>query len=210
MSAARAPLTNGLALLCAAVHLLLLVSGRHEWAVLSGGFIPDRWSGLAYGPAVPALLSPLSAALLHSNVLHLAMNMLILVFVGRQLEPVLGWRLLAGLLLAGVYAAALAEWLLSDSGNIIVIGASGAISALVGAFAFIFNRNSVRPIGPIPAVVVRATWLALAWIGLQFAIGYAAGGGIAILSHIGGFLAGLVLARPLLRARFRDPRSALR
>jgi membrane associated rhomboid family serine protease len=202
MPPARAPLTHGLALLCGAVHLLLLVSGRHEWAVPFAGFIPARWEGVSFGPGVPALLSPLTAALLHAHVLHLAMNVLILVFVGRQLEPVLGPRLFALLLLAGVYGAAVAEWLFAVQGNIVIIGASGAISALVAAFAFIFNRNQVRAIGPIPAVVVRAAWLAAAWIGLQFAIGWAAGGGIAILSHIGGFVAGLLLTRPLLRWRF--------
>lgn len=202
MNGSRAPLTNGLALLCAAIHLLLIVSGRHEWAVMSGGFIPDRWSGLAYGPAVPALLSPISAALLHSSVLHLAMNLLILVYIGRQLEPPLGWRLLAILLLAGAYGGAVAEWLVNPGDGRIIIGASGAISALIAAFAFIFNRNEVQAIGPIPAVLVRALWLAAAWIGLQFAIGWAAGGQIAIWSHIGGFVAGLLLTRPLLRWRF--------
>lgn len=202
MANARAPLTHGLALLCAAIHGILVISGWHEWVVPFAGFIPARWDGVNFGPGVPALLSPLTAALLHAHALHLAMNLLILVFVGRQLEPVLGPRLFGLLLLGGVYGAALAEWLLAAKGNIVVIGASGSISALVAAFAFIFNRNTVRPIGPIPAVVVRALWLAAAWIGLQFAIGWAAGGGIAILSHIGGFVAGLLLTRPLLRWRF--------
>jgi membrane associated rhomboid family serine protease len=181
---------------------LLLITGRHEWAVLTAGFIPERWSGLAYGPAVPALLSPITAALLHANVLHLAMNMMVLVFIGRQLEPALGWRALAVLLLAGIYGAALAEWLAGASNGGVVIGASGAISALVAAFAFIFNRNDVRGWGPFPPVMVRALWLAAAWIGLQLAVGLAFGGGIAVYSHIGGFIAGLVLTRPLLRWRF--------
>lgn len=202
MVSARAPLTNGLALLCAAIHGLLLVSGRHDWAIMSAGFIPERWSGLAYGPAVPALLSPLTAALLHASVLHLAMNMLILVFVGRQLEPALGWKALAILLLSGIYGGAVAEWVMAASDGRVVIGASGAISALIAAFAFIFNRNAVRGWGPFSAVVVRAAWLAAAWIGLQLAIGLAFGGGIAIFSHIGGFVAGLLLTRPLLRWRF--------
>jgi membrane associated rhomboid family serine protease len=196
-------LTNGLALTCAAIHLLLLLTGRHEWAVMAAGFIPERLSGLTYGPAVPALLSPLTAAFLHADVLHLGMNMLILLFIGRQLEPALGTRALALLLLAGVVGGALVEWAFSAADGRIVIGASGAISALVAAFAFIFNRNQVRAVGPFSPVVVRSLWLAAAWIGLQLAIGYASGGGIAVLSHIGGFLAGLVLTRPLLRLRFR-------
>lgn len=171
---------------------------------MGAGFIPARLGGLAYGPAVPALLTPLTAALLHAHLLHLALNMLMLVFIGRQLEPALGTRGFAILLVAGIYGGALAEWLASGGDGRVVIGASGAISALVAAFAFIFNRNDVRGIGPFPPVVVRAAWLAAAWIGLQLAVGFAAGGGIAIWTHIGGFLAGLALTRPLLRWRFHN------
>jgi membrane associated rhomboid family serine protease len=52
---------------------------------------------------------------------------------------------------------------------------------------------------------VRALWLAAAWIGLQLLLGFAGGSGfgaVAIWAHVGGFLAGLLLARPLLRWRF--------
>lgn len=203
MPRSPAPLTNGLALLCAGIHIILLLTGWQQWAIMSAGFIPERWNGMAYGPAIPALLSPLTAALLHANVLHLAFNMVMLVFIGRQLEPALSTRGLAVLLLAGVYGGAVVEWLAAGGDGRVVIGASGAISALVAAFAFIFNRNQVRGFGPFPAVLVRAVWLAAAWIGLQFAVGFAAGGGIAIWTHIGGFLAGLVLTRPLLRWRFQ-------
>ena len=86
-----------------------------------------------------------------------------------------------------------------------MIGASGAISALLAVFALIFSRTQTSAIGPIPAHWVRALWLAAAWIGLQLALGFAGGGGfgaVAIWAHVGGFLAGLLLARPLLRWRF--------
>ncbi len=66
----------------------------------------------------------------------------------------------------------------------------------------------MKAIGPIPAYVVRIAWLAAAWTILQLLIGFAGGfdslfGGIAIGAHIGGFLAGLLLARPLLARRFK-------
>lgn len=204
MTAGRTPLITGIALACAAVHLVLILTGRWAWAVLAGGFIPARLSGLGDIPgALPVLLTPVSSALLHGGLVHLVFNLVMLLFIGRQLEPAFGKRGLVIVLVAGAYAGALLHWVMEPASLVPVVGASGAISALVAAFAFIFNRDNVRRIGPFPPVVVRAAWLAAAWIGVQLAIGFAYGGGIAIFSHIGGFLAGLVLTRPLLRWRFR-------
>jgi membrane associated rhomboid family serine protease len=70
----------------------------------------------------------------------------------------------------------------------------------------LFSRNEVKRIGPIPAHWVRALWLAVAWTGVQWMVGLAsAGSGYAIAwaAHVGGFLAGLALARPLLSWRYR-------
>jgi membrane associated rhomboid family serine protease len=204
MPVRRTPLINSVALACCALHVALLLTGRLPWAAVLAGFIPARLSGIAdLTGAVPAWLTPLTSALLHAGIAHLALNMLMMVFIGRQLEPAFGKRGLAILLVVGAYAGALVHWAFDPASTTPVVGASGAISALVAAFAFIFNQNDVRAIGPFPAVVVRAAWLAAAWIGVQLAIGFAFGGGIAIFSHIGGFLAGLVLTRPLLRWRFR-------
>ena len=204
MPARRTPFINGIALACCALHVALLLTGRLPWAALFAGFIPARLSGIAdLAGALPVWLTPLSSAFLHAGLLHLAVNMLMMIFIGRQLEPAFGKRGLAALLLVGAYAGALLHWAIEPASITPVVGASGAISALVAAFAFIFNRDNVQRIGPFPPVVVRAAWLAAAWIGVQLAMGLAFGGGIAIFSHIGGFLAGLAMTRPLLRWRFR-------
>jgi membrane associated rhomboid family serine protease len=87
-----------------------------------------------------------------------------------------------------------------------MIGASGAVSAVIGAYSLLFGRNKVRIANHALAVAVNVVWLAAAWIGLQLLIGYSfgtAGLRIAIAAHIGGFLAGLILARPLLLLRWR-------
>jgi membrane associated rhomboid family serine protease len=204
MAIGRTPLIHIIALACAVVHVGLMLTGGLPWSVLAGGFIPARLSGLGdVAGAAPAWLTPLTSAFLHGSLFHLVFNMMMLVFIGRQLEPAFGKRGLALLLVAGAYAGALLHWAFEPASTTPVVGASGAISALVAAFAFIFNRDDVRSIGPFPPVVVRAAWLAAAWIGVQLAMGFAFGGGIAIFSHIGGFLAGLLLTRPLLRWRFR-------
>src|SRR3546814_14884310 len=80
-----------------------------------------------------------------------------------------------------------------------MIGASGAISAVMGTYALLYSQNQVKAIGPLSAHAVRILWLAAAWMAIQFMIGIVGLGGIgriAIGAHIGGFVAGLLLTRP--------------
>lgn len=203
-----APLVTGYALVCVVLHVLLAITGFQIDAIVRAGFVPARFGHdliLPPGALVPFVLTPLSSAFLHGGVLHLVFNVIILLFVGRQLEAPLGAKAMAVLLVAGAYAGALAQFLSDPASAVPMIGASGAISALIAVFALIFSRSQAPAIGPVPAHWVRALWLAAAWIGLQLLIGFAGGGGfgaIAIWAHVGGFLAGLLLARPLLRWRF--------
>ena len=87
-----------------------------------------------------------------------------------------------------------------------VIGASGAMSAIIGAYVVLFPNKQPKNWGPIPASIARPLHLLAAWVALNLALGFVAPGlgmGIAIWSHIGGFVAGLLLARPLLLWRYR-------
>ena len=203
-----APLVTGVSVLCAVIFILLSISGYQVEAIVRAGFVPARFGTdliLPPGAMVPFVLTPLTSAFLHGGWLHLIFNMVMLLFIGRQLEAPLGGKAVAVLLLAGAYAGALAQFLADPQSPVPMIGASGAISALLAVYALIFSRTQTPAIGPIPAHWVRALWLAVAWIGLQLLIGFAGGGGfgaIAIWAHVGGFLAGLLLARPLLRWRF--------
>lgn len=208
MKPQEAPLVTGYALVCVVIFVLLWITGFQVDAIVRAGFIPARSSAeliVPPGTMVPFVLTPLSSALLHGGVLHILFNVAVLLFIGRQLEAPLGSKAMAVLLLAGAYGGALAQFLADPQSAVPMIGASGAISALVAVFALIFSRSQAPAIGPIPSHWVRALWLAAAWIGLQLLIGFTGGGGfgaIAIWAHVGGFLAGLLLARPLLRWRF--------
>ncbi|MGH6890806.1 MAG: rhomboid family intramembrane serine protease, partial [Dongiaceae bacterium] len=87
-----------------------------------------------------------------------------------------------------------------------MVGASGAISAVFGCYAMLFGQDRIKPLGPIPPRVIRIVWLAAAWIAIQGLVGIATWGSmtrIAIAAHVGGFIAGLLLARPLLLWRYR-------
>ncbi|PKQ01205.1 MAG: rhomboid family intramembrane serine protease [Alphaproteobacteria bacterium HGW-Alphaproteobacteria-13] len=208
MNAQQAPLTTGYAMACVLLFVLLSITGWQNEAILRAGFIPARFGAeliVPPGTMVPFLLTPLSSAFLHGSILHLIFNMIVLLFIGRQLEAPMGRGVMAALLVAGAYVGSFAQWLADPQASLPMIGASGAISAVLAMFALIFSRSSPAAIGPVPSHWVRALWLAAAWIGLQLLLGFAGGdafGAVAIWAHVGGFLAGLMLARPLLRWRF--------
>ncbi len=206
----RIPRTATVAItaLTSLVWLVTVAFGLDQQASLTMGFIPARLSGAALPvPAVPAFLTPLTATLVHGNLLHLAFNMLMLVWCGTAVERVLGRTGLIGLYLVGAYAAAGAQWLADPLGTVPMVGASGAISAVVGAFALSFGRAKRITSSVRVNHWINVAWLLVAWVVLQLMVGYLAGGEgylLATPAHIGGFIAGLLLQRPLLLWRYRS------
>jgi membrane associated rhomboid family serine protease len=196
-----------IAAVTALAFLIAGLTGANNEAVLLLGFIPARWSGLLSGwPGVWAILTPLSATLVHGGFLHLAFNLLMLLWCGNQVERVLGRGSLLTLYVAGAYAAAAAQWLTAPSSVVPMIGASGAISAVIGAFSLSFSRarQVTRSVGVNR--LINALWLLAAWVVMQMMVGWAAGGQGVLLAtpaHVGGFLVGLLLQRPLLLWRYR-------
>ncbi|WP_174274724.1 rhomboid family intramembrane serine protease [Sphingomonas bacterium] len=199
--------TIALAVATVASYFLIAATGQANQAALLGGFIPARIAGLIVPHALPLWLTPLSATLLHAGLIHLGVNLLTLVYCGREVEVALGrWGtvLLYGL---GAYAAALAQYLVGPHSAVPMIGASGAISALVGAYAILYGQRRPSRLSPELARWLHIAWLAAAWVGIQLLLGIASlAGGIAIAAaaHVGGFLAGVLLARPLLKWRYRS------
>jgi membrane associated rhomboid family serine protease len=121
-------------------------------------------------------------------------------------ERVLGKTGLIVLYLVGAYAAALAQWAVDPLGSIPMIGASGAISAVMGAFALSFGRAKAFTRNLRVNRWINVLWLMVAWVVLQVMMTWLAGGEgylLATPAHIGGFAAGLLLQRPLLLWRYR-------
>ncbi|MDB5686378.1 MAG: rhomboid family intrarane serine protease [Rhizorhabdus sp.] len=198
--------TSFIAAATVASWLLLSLSGLDLSADMIGGFVPARVSGFEQPGALPVWITPLTATLLHGGWLHLGFNMLMLVYCGRMVEAALGSAGLAVLYVVGAYAAALGQYVPNQLDISPMIGASGAISAVFGAYALLFGRPRGFATHPKIGMAVNVFWLAAAWIGLQILTGFAisrSGMAIAIAAHIGGFLAGLALARPLLLFRYR-------
>lgn len=185
---------------------LLTISGFNESAALIGGFMPARLAGLDLPGALPVWITPLTATLLHGGLIHIGFNMLMLIYCGRLIEGTLGPVALAVLYIVGAYAAAGAQFAANPFDISPMIGASGAISAVFGAYAMLFGRPRGFAAHPRIAMALNLLWLAAAWIVLQMLMGYATAGtglAIAIAAHIGGFITGLLLARPLLLFRYR-------
>jgi len=187
--------------------LLAEVIGGTEAAATAMGFIPARFSGLPVPwSALPAFLTPLSATLVHSGFIHLGFNMLIFVWCGTNVERVLGWFGVVALYFVGAFAAALAQWGVDPYSTVPMVGASGAISAVIGAFALSFGRPKRLTSSVTANRWINALWLMIAWVVLQLMMGWLAGGQgflLATPAHVGGFAAGLLLQRPLLLWRYR-------
>jgi membrane associated rhomboid family serine protease len=201
----KARTTLAIAAATAIAFLLSPVFGGDRLALLAG-FVPAHVGAADGGGALPAFVTPLTAALVHDGPLHLLFNLLILVFCGRAVEAIVGGRGIVILYLLGAYAAAAAQWAAGPVETAPMVGASGAISAVLGAYAILFGRNRVKVASPLLALWLHALWFAVAWIGMQLLVGLSfegEGARIAVWAHIGGFLAGLLLAKPLLLLRWR-------
>jgi membrane associated rhomboid family serine protease len=216
----RGAATNALVIANVLVWLVGLLTGLTQRLQVEGGFWSARLSDALNGHAsalptdypwiVPVWLTPVTSAFLHAGLLHLAMNMLVLVFIGRLIEAALGTERFVLLYGAGIIAAAAAQYAVDPGSTTPVVGASGAISALLAAYFLLFSRRKPQAIGPVPGLVVHIAWLMAAWAGINLLSQLAFAGtalGIAIWAHIGGFAVGLLLAVPLAQGhRPRRPR----
>lgn len=208
----RARFTLGIVALTAACWLAAALLRLGDWAAVWGGFIPGRLPLGNDGSLAHFWLTPLTAILVHRTLIQLGFNLLILAFCGRRVENVLGPAGLVAIYVLGACAAAGARYLADPHSLVPMIGAGGAVSAVLGAYAMLYARNRIGRIGGRLAVWLNALWLLAAWLILQLMVGIAAapaglfdgqGMAFAAAAQIGGFLIGLLLANPLLLFRYR-------
>jgi membrane associated rhomboid family serine protease len=198
--------TNIISVVTALAWVIALLLGQTEQAAYQLGFIPLRMTHAMASAAVPAALTPLTATLVHSGLIHLGFNLLMLLWCGTAVERTIGPLGLVILYVVGAYAAAAAQWAADPAGIVPTIGASGAISAVVGAYALSFGRAKAFTNNLRLNRWINVAWLLAAWIVLQMMMGWLAGGQgylLATPAHVGGFAAGLLLQRPLLLWHYR-------
>jgi membrane associated rhomboid family serine protease len=183
------------------------ISGGQWWIVPGYGLVATR---IAADPAGEAF-TVLTSMFMHGGWGHLASNMLFLHIFGDNLEDMLGHaKYLAFYLLAGALAA-LAQVGIDPQSPVPMVGASGAIAGVVGGYLLLFPRAPIvmlnlTPliffIGLLPVVPAWAVAGEFFVVNLLQALGPQRGAsGVAVFAHLGGFVAGLLLTRPLLGGR---------
>ena len=151
--------------------------------------------------AVPAYVSVISSMFLHGGWMHLIGNMMYLWIFGNNIEDVMGhvkfivFYGLCGILAAGSHAV------INMQSPVPMVGASGAISGVLGAYLLLYPRARVLVLIPfgffsqimyVPAGIVLGLWFVLQLFSGGMSIGHE-GGGVAFFAHIGGFVAGMAL-----------------
>jgi membrane associated rhomboid family serine protease len=186
--------TYGLILLNVLIFLLELSAG--DQFIVNWSIVPRR---LLANPAgdFPTLFTSM---FMHGGWMHLFGNMLYLWIFGDNVEDALGHvKYLFFYLICGLAADA-AQIVVGPNSNIPNLGASGAIAGVLAGYLVLFPRGQVkvlmgRGVIPMPALVVIGIWFVLQFIsGIGSISATADTGGVAYMAHIGGFLAGLVMA----------------
>lgn len=174
-----------------------------QFFVYKLGAIPYEITHFTTLRGVPRLSPPLTlltSMFLHGSLLHLLGNMLYLWIFGNNIEDYLGpFRFILFYLISGL-GASLVHILFHINSKVPMIGASGAIAGILGAYLILYPRARVMTlvfiwIVPVPAALILMLW----FLGQVMNIGI--GGGVAWFAHIGGFLIGLALIK-----RFNEKR----
>jgi membrane associated rhomboid family serine protease len=162
-----------------------------QWA-----FIPDRFLANPVGDFITIF----TAMFMHAGWIHILGNMLYLWIFGDNVEDRFGhFKFLIFYLLCG-FAATIVQFIFSISSDVPNLGASGAIAGVLGAYILLFPRGKVNVLMaafviPMPALVVIGMWFVLQLCsGADTFSNAAQSGGVAYMAHIGGFIAGLIMA----------------
>jgi membrane associated rhomboid family serine protease len=188
-----------------------------ELGLIPAELLQTRPAGtrFAMGNGIVCLTDPgrqleniVTAMFLHGSWMHLLGNMWFLWLFGNNIEDSMNRGTFLVFYLTSGLAAALAQAFATPTSVVPMVGASGAISGVMGAYLVLFPRVRVFCIVPLGFILTRIAvpaWaMLLYWAFIQFASGVTAvgaeGGGVAFWAHVGGFLAGVVLVRPLVRS----------
>lgn len=151
-----------------------------------------------FATPLPVYFNFLSSMFMHGGIMHIFGNMLFLFIFGDNLENVIGHIRYGVFYLLCGFAAAIAQIVMGPDSIIPMLGASGAISGVLGGYILLFPTRPVRAlifnvVTTVPAFVAIGLWIVY-----QIVLGYLTpsdGGGVAYAAHIGGFIAGVALIK---------------
>jgi membrane associated rhomboid family serine protease len=220
--AGRPVFTWALVAINVAVFLLEIArpAGALQAFVTAWGVVPKEYSvGRDLAPLIPVPFwsTLLTSMFLHGGWMHLGGNMLYLWIFGDNLEHRMGHaRFLVFYLLCGL-AAGGAHIMFNSGSTVPTVGASGAISGVLGGYLLLFPKNRIRVltrggVAAVPAIYVLGFWILIQFVNSMGSIANTSdtgGGGVAYLAHVGGFVAGMALVKLFARpaAVFADPRE---
>jgi membrane associated rhomboid family serine protease len=190
------------------VFILMWLAGSNQEAlVYQFALIPAQvTAGLDLGDITDIF----SSMFMHGGLAHIAGNMLYLWIFGDNVEDAMGHGKYLLFYLTGGVVASLAHILTNPASQLPTVGASGAIAAVLGAYLVLYPHSRVQTIIPlgyfmritlVPASIVLGMWFILQLFSGFLSLGGPDVGGVAFWAHIGGFVAGVVLAKLLASKR---------
>jgi len=184
--------------------------------VLEFGVVPCRLTGecRVLEDFPHPVLTLFTSMFLHGGLLHLGGNMLYLWIFGNNVEDTLGHGRFVVFYVASGLAAAMAQIMINPASTTPMVGASGAVSGVLGAYFLLFPYSTVLTLVTfgffwrfihLPAVIVLGLWIVLQFLSgyLSLSVTGGAEGGVAFFAHIGGFIAGMGLLFVLRPRRSR-------
>jgi len=197
------PVVNTLLILTNVIVFLFqltLTPSQYKAFVMSNATIPSHINGFLAGHVSfeMAFVPLLTSMFLHSGLLHIAGNMLFLWIFGDNVEDYFGhFPYLLFYLLCGVGSDVM-HIIFNFHSSLPALGASGAISGVMGAYIILYPRARVLTLVvvfflPIPAFIILGYWFLLQFVAGVSSVGGAATGGVAWWAHIGGFLIGMLV-----------------
>lgn len=189
---------------------LVLMAGGASWIVPAFGVVPERMWADPTGEAYTIF----TAMFMHGDFMHLLGNMLFLYIFGDNVEDELGHGRYAVFYATAGVAAAAAQVIVDPASPIPMIGASGAIGGVLAAYVVLHPRAPILVLNPIPLLwliwgffIVLPAWFFVGywflWENVIRGVLLPSSSSVAFYAHIGGFIAGLLLVRPMATGRRR-------
>jgi membrane associated rhomboid family serine protease len=208
----RVPFVNYLLILTNIIVFVFqwLAGSNQEAIVYQFALIPASFSN---GIGLGDLADVFTSMFMHAGLAHLGGNMLYLWIFGDNVEDSMGHGRFFLFYLAGGLVASLAHIFTNPGSQIPTVGASGAIAAVLGAYLVLYPNSKVLTIIPLgfllrmtmlPAAIVLGLWFVLQLFSGVISMGGPDVGGVAFWAHIGGFVAGVILAKIFAKKRYAD------
>lgn len=175
-------------------------------AAFVGLFQPEMVESVGFVSTHPSLSKALFSLFVHANLIHLFSNMVFLAAVGPAVEMAAGTVRFLVVYVVGGLGGVLAHYLLARTADVPLVGASGAIAALVGYYSVRYFNLRV-PIAPnlgVPVAAMAIVWALLQLIGAVWTLGAPSMGGSAYWAHLGGLATGFLLSLAFGAPRLAD------